>query len=379
MNNSFLKYLSIFLILLFCLSPLGAIDLGQGDNSSQINNNGTDLKDLNDTVIDDDRDIKSDNGTDDIKAIDNDVEFQRVSVNDSNSLKLQGHDPKLSMEVEDCVYGESPIIKIYFKDKYFGFTNKQQTVIIQGGGFYESYSYTFGKGCNIVKLRNDMPAGTYSVTYHFWGSTWYDDKTVMGKLTIRKCAAGIKCHVNDVECDQAPLIITQCDEHLANETIVTSPQLSKVYKLNPSQINNTIVMYGNLLPGNYTCNVFYPGDSNHNSQNTTLTFNVKKINPNLTVKVDDIPKGGDLNVEVHAKTSINGNVTCSVLPEISSDLSASSKHYSQTINLVNGVGNGTIDCSGLSPGRYMVCTIFKGNDTVSNDIVSQKFQVKEPL
>ena len=58
---------------MFCLSPLGAIDLGQGDNSSQINNKGTGFKDLNDTVIaeddndDNDMEIKSNNKTDDKK------------------------------------------------------------------------------------------------------------------------------------------------------------------------------------------------------------------------------------------------------------------------------------------------------------------------
>ena len=48
---------------MFCLSPLGAIDMNQGDksiqindkdNNAQINDNNTNFKDLNDTVIADD-------------------------------------------------------------------------------------------------------------------------------------------------------------------------------------------------------------------------------------------------------------------------------------------------------------------------------------
>lgn len=90
MKNLFLKLISIFLILLFCFSPLGAIDLDQGDNSTHVSdNNGTDFKDINDTIDVDDVDIevKSVNETDDLKELGNDVKSKRASINETNSSK----------------------------------------------------------------------------------------------------------------------------------------------------------------------------------------------------------------------------------------------------------------------------------------------------
>ena len=320
MNNSFLKYLSIFLFFLFCLSPLGAIDLGQGDNSSQINNNGTDLKDLNDTVIDDDRDIKSDNGTDDIKAIDNDVEIQRVSVNDSNSLKLQGHDPKLSMEVEDCVYGESPIVKIYFEDKYFGIAYDQDVFIRseENGIFYGIPIDHLVKGCNVVKLDDDLPAGNYTVSYSFEYSTYYDNVEVTDVFTIHKRDAAVECSIEDIDYGKKPVLNLNCDNSLGGSVFyITSPYFENGYKFHiPKNPQGPISfeLDENLTPRNYIVTFDYQGDHNHNRQLTNVTFKVRKLDSNLTVKAKDyILQGDNLSVEINANKAVNGNATCTLM------------------------------------------------------------------
>ena len=386
MNKSLIKFIGIFLILLFCLSPLGAIDLGQGDNSSQINNKSSGFKDLNDTVIAaDDMSIKSDNGTDDIKAIDDDVEIQSVSVNESNSSKkLQGRDPQLAMEVKDCVYGETPIVRIYF-DKHCGYIYDQR-IHINGVNtnpddphFYEFYSVTIKGGWNEFKLRNDMPPGTYDAKYIWWGDDEHDRSEVSCRFTIHKLDSAIKCSVNDVDYGEKPVVKTSCAEGLEGKYIyITSPQFSKEYKFDASKANNEICIDENLTPGKYTCNVYYPGDSFHNSQNTTLTFNVNKLNPNLTVKTKDIVKGGNLYVEVHANETITDDVTCAIMHDFSSSSPSSlkSNRDSQTIHLVNGVGYATIDCNNLSPGKYVVCTVYSGDDIFKGDLASSKFKVK---
>ena len=99
MKNLGKKIFTVFIVLLFCLSPLGAIDLNQGDNSSHLNdlNDGSHLNDLNGTDIE----IKSINETDEsIKGYD--VESQNLSINDNNSSKsLNRKNLNLVMEVDD--------------------------------------------------------------------------------------------------------------------------------------------------------------------------------------------------------------------------------------------------------------------------------------
>lgn len=374
MKNSLIKILSIFLISLFCFSPLGAVDLGQGDDSTQINDNITDFKDLNDTVIaddaadndDSDMEIKSDNETDDIKAKDTPVEIQSVSVNDSNSTKnLQLHDLDLSMDIEDSFYGEGAIIKINFNNDEFAYVY-DQVVKIQGDNFSESVNAgTFKRGCNIVKLRDDMPPGNYNITYTFDYGTYWRPTTVTGQLTVHKHDADIECSVEDVDYGEKPVIKTKCAQQLEGEyIIITSPQFSKVYKCNASQANNEVCIDENLATGNYTCDVFYPSDRTHNTQLTTLNFNVNKLNPNLTVKAEDtIMQGDNLSVEIHANDTINGDVTCNLNGD------------TQTVHLVNGVGYATIDCHNLSFGYCQLSTSFEGDDIFKKDTVLTDFKV----
>ena len=375
MKNSFIKFFSIFLILLFCLSPLGAIDLGQGDNSSQINNKGTGFKDLNDTVIaeddndDNDMEIKSNNKTDDKKTIDKNVKIQSVSLNDSNSTKkLQAHDPKLSMEIEDSVYGEAAIVKIIFGDKGFGYcyNNKIRIKGVDNGIRETKEVSAFKGGCNIVKLRDDLPIGKYYIEYNFYSPWYYNNVTVGGYLTVHKRDPAIECSVADVRYGKAPVIKTKCDEHLENKYVyITSPQFSKEYKFDASQGNNEITIDENLLPGKYTFNVFYPGDSIHDTQNKTVTFTVYQLDANLTAvaKKARVLPGEKLYIEIHANNTINADVKCSV------------KDNTQTVHLVNGVGYVTIDCSGLSPGNYVVSTLLEGHEIFYKDLVLTHFRV----
>lgn len=384
MNNSFLKILSIFLILLFCLSPLAAIDLGQGDSSAQINdNNNTNFKDLNDTVIADDTglddnamEIESDNETDDINAVD-DVEIQNVSINDSNSTKnLQKANPKLSMEVEDSVYGESAIVKIYFASD-FGITYGQK-VKVQGNNIYETYKCNLTGGSNVIKLRDDLPPGTYTVSYSFAGSSWYNSASVSGQFVVHKRDSAIDCSVKDVGPGEVPVVKINTKEHLeSNYAYVTSPQFSKEYKIDLSGSSGSVNIDENFTTGYYSCNVFYPGDRFHNSQNTTVNFKVARLDPNLTVELSDISKGENLFVKIHANKTLNGDVTCKVIRAIGSNSSSSlNSGETVTVHLVDGEGSVTMYCRNLAVGDYMVCTGFSGDSTFRPDLVFRNFKVK---
>ena len=172
MKNLGKKIFTVFIVLLFCLSPLGAIDLNQGDNSSHLNdlNDGSHLNDLNGTDIE----IKSINETDEsIKG--NDVESQKLSINDSNSSKsLSKKNVNIVMEVDDTTYGEAAVVKIWFKSSGFG-TYYSPKVVVEDRYTHEVYTKDyFTKGYNEIKLRKDLDPSTYTVTFEYRGSSaWY--------------------------------------------------------------------------------------------------------------------------------------------------------------------------------------------------------------
>ena len=391
MNNSLIKFLGIFLIFLFCFSPLGAIDLDQGDNSTHINDkdnnsaqiidNSTDFKDLNGTVIvdddsshddDNDMEIESDNGTDDKKAIDYDVEIQNVTVNDSNSSKnLQKINPKLSMECEDSVYGESAILKIIFANKECGYCYDQRAVLYSYEDRHEEAIWidTLHQGCNAIKLREDLPPGRYYLRYGFKGGTYFDDAFVTTEFTVHKRDPAINCSIKDIGYGEKPVVNVykgDCFVAEGDYVYVSSPQFSQKYKIHVTGKPISFELDEDLPAGRYTCDVVYPGDSIHNSQNTSVTFDVKKLDPNLTVDAkDSILQGENLDIEIRANKAVNADVTCKLGRDF------------QKVHLVNGVGHATINCRNLALGNYKLCAYMDGDDIFNPGIDFADFKVVE--
>ena len=392
MNNSLIKFLGIFLIFLFCFSPLGAIDLDQGDNSTQINDkdnnsaqiidNSTDFKDLNGTVIadddsshddDNDMEIKSDNGTDDKKAIDYDVEIQNVSVNGSNSSKnLQKINPQVSITAEDSVYGEGTIVKITVGSKEFGIIYDQKAVLSHEDTREEEpvWITRIMQGTNEIKLREDLPPGHYNIRYNFRTySDYFYDVIVNTDFTVHKRDPAINCSIKDIGYGEKPVLNVYKGDSFDAEVdyvYVSSPQFSQKYKIQVTGKPISFELDEDLPAGRYTCDVVYPGDSIHNSQNTSVTFDVKKLDPNLTVDAkDSILQGENLDVEIRANKAVNADVTCKLGRDF------------QKVHLVNGVGHATINCRNLALGNYKLCAYMDGDDIFNPGIDFADFKVVE--
>ena len=82
------------------------------------------------------------------------------------------------MEVDDTTYGKGAVVKVWFKDRGFGIVYNPK-VIVDGKYIHEVYTkHSFTQGYNEIKLRDDLPAGTYTVTYSFTDGDYWKSKTV---------------------------------------------------------------------------------------------------------------------------------------------------------------------------------------------------------
>ena len=375
MKNLFLKLISIFLILLFCFSPLGAIDLDQGDNSTHVSdNNGTDFKEMNDTIDVDDVDIevKSVNETDDLKELGNDVKSKRASINETNSSKnLKAKNLKIEMEVDDTTYGEGAVVKVWIKDSDFAYAYDPK-VIVQGKYGREVYTKNyFTHGCNVIKLRDDLPVGTYTVTYEFKGAGYWKDKTVTDTFTVNKKSPDLKASIEDVYVGENPVVKVSSAEGLWGEVIISSSQFSKDYNVNLQEGSGTCTIDEDLPAGNYTCSLYYPGGSTYDSKDLTIDFAVNKHDPNLTVHVDDVIENDPFTVKVRADESLNGEVTYLIKSRGGDPIP-----ITRSVKIVDGVANSTLETH-LNPGTYSVSAYFDGDDYFEESTALASFYVNE--
>ena len=380
MKNLFLKLLSIFLILLFCFSPLGAIGLDQGDNITHISDNdGTDFKDVNDTIDVDDVDdvdieVESVNETDDLKELGNDVKSKRASINETNSSKnLKLKELKLEMEVDDTTYGEGAVVKVWIKNSDFGIVYNPKIKVVQdkyGRVYAKDY---FTKGCNEIKLRDDLPIGTYTVTYEFKETDYWKGKTVSDTFTVKKRSSDLKASIEDVYVGEKPVVKVSSAEDLEEDVIISSPQLTKDYQAHLSNGEAACTIDEDLPAGNYSCSLSYPGDSTHDSQDLTIDFAVNKHNPNLTVQVDDVIENDPFTVKIHADESLNGEVTYLI-----KSLGGDPIPITRSVKIVDGVANSTLETH-LNPGTYTVAAYFYGDDYFKESTVFSTFKVDKKV
>lgn len=239
--------MSLIIILIFCLSPLSAIDLN-GDNSTVIDddNNNTDLA-IEDASLNEKKDIK---------------------VSEVNEDEEELLDPELSVHVPDANPAEEPLAEIRLNANYTGNVTikcdgaKLQTVTIRNGLGYVGVGNALLPGEHTVEVNSSANKG-------FFAS---EAKTTFNISNVPT----IYGYTNDI-LDDEPLYVHLRTASQYNGLIVCS-------------LEDGSVEYGYAHNGLFTCNfnqtecftsgfhnlhVIVVGDGVFSLSETDITFHVK--------------------------------------------------------------------------------------------------------
>lgn len=227
----------------------------------------------------------------------------------------------------------------------------------------------FTRGCNEIKLRDDLPVGTYTVTYEFKDGVYWKDKTVTDTFTVKKVSSDLKASIEDVYVGEKPVVKLSSAEDLGGEVIISSPQFSKDYNVNLQGGSGTCTIDEDLPAGNYSCTLSYPGDLIYDSQDLTIDFAVNRHDPNLTVQVDDVIEDDPFTVRIRADESLNGNVTYLIKSRGGDPIP-----ITRSVKIVDGVANSTLETH-LNPGTYSVSAYFYGDDYFTESTDFSTFNV----
>ncbi len=113
MQKSFLKFACIFIIAMFCLTPLDAIDLNHDSNNKYVNhkeNETSSLVNVSNSIgvdINPAEDVDNDDGGD------NKTNIVNGSDVNSSQVNLSKFSPNLSAHIADIDYGEVSVVKVW--------------------------------------------------------------------------------------------------------------------------------------------------------------------------------------------------------------------------------------------------------------------------
>ena len=154
MNISSLKIIGIFIIM-FCLSPLSAIDLNQ-DNNNKSTDNGTNdndssIDDINNTIDNNDSEYKIE---DKVKEVEDDdgsgIINLNHTVNATENKTLRLKDPNLRVEVDDFSPKQEGLVKVYMDESIhcilLGY-------VLEEGSYLYGFSIEVKNGYGELKLR----------------------------------------------------------------------------------------------------------------------------------------------------------------------------------------------------------------------------------
>ncbi|WP_407424732.1 Ig-like domain repeat protein [Methanobrevibacter sp.] len=213
-----------------------------------------------------------------------------------SSFIVSKYQPEFTVNGTDIIFGKDELIKFETKD------NITAPVKVEINGVNYTAFINEGKG-NLTLY--DLPAGDYNITLYFLGNEKYLNASAKNSFTVNKSSVVISV---------IPVNITYLD----NETVVVYVDAVGNVTLKVDTYENTtelidgkatFVIKG-LNAGSYTVNATFSGNDNLTSVSAEADFTVFKIDPVITLEVQNITYGDMEHIIVHVNAE--GNVTIRV-------------------------------------------------------------------
>lgn len=334
----------LFIIAMFCLVPLGAIDLDQNNNTEYAIENvkNPDVDSIanvtNITAEDKDNDI---NNNSDVKE----EKIVKTAKDSVSNQKGEPIDPNFNINVEDVDEGQSVEIEIQANANFTHYVE----LTLSGSDEIIPVKITNGYGKTTF---NNIEAGEYSVTVAYDGDSSFSASKKTTNFIVRG-NPNLSVTVKDI-CKGDDIVA----EIHANDNInqYVEAKLVNYDDIYPVKLVNgyaKLTINKTLAPGKYSIIVKYQGNHIYKKEEQATTFTVKDLQkPNLRINIKDIRTNQRAVAEVHANENLNGVV----------EITTNNSQALYYLKLVNGYGKITLG-EDFDPGNYSATVRFDGDDT----------------
>ena len=267
------------------------------------------------------------------------------------TFKVSKINPNIIVTVENAPFGENSTITVNVPQA------EGNVTISVGGKTFNEYLVSDGV---IVKRISDLRAGIYPVTATFNGNNNFNKASKTAQLNISKGSVGFYIDVKDIiyGSDVNVKVASTFDGKV---TLKLGPTTKTVDVVANKEIT---VNFGKLNAGKYTVNAnIIPKDNNYAEESDSMSFEVKKATPTITVKAENIDFNQKTKILVSISNSIAGNV----------NLKLNGKDYTQIISSSKAIFN----ISDIPIGKYQITASFAGNANFNSASATASFEVKK--
>ena len=373
MKNFGLKIACVFIILMYCLAPLSALDLNQDDNNKYIEHDtgdrGIDTKDVDVASEQKDRQDKSLDDADSVETKDldtNSVKGKNQDVEKSTedkSLQIEKRSPKLTIHIRNIHIGERATAEITADKSFKGTVN----VYLKDSPL--QYSVYVKNGYGKVSFKKPLPAGRYTATVKYAGNYKYQADKSLTTFYVNKFDPNLSIKVDDITEGQKATVKISANKAFTGYVYVSFHGDLMPQKVFVKKGYAKVTLDEKLNVGTYTATVKYTGDRKFNPSEDSTRFTVKaKIDPNLSIKVDDITEGQKATVKIRANKAFTGYVYVSFHGDL----------MPQKVFVKKGYAKVTLD-EKLNVGTYTATVKYTGDRKFNPSEDSTRFTVKAKI
>ena len=366
-----MKLACIFIIIMFCLSPLGAAHLDMEDNNTKgvsKDTNSINCDDVNYTIVDHDDKTNHDKS---VEVKNQTVETKDIKdtkdSDDTEDKRSKLLNPNLNLHIVDIYKGESVVVEVT-ADKTF-----TQNVEVKLTGVDKVYPVKVEDGSGKITIDGLAPK-EYTATIDFDGDSSFLPSSASETFTVKdQVDPGLNIRVESVAQGEKPIAKVTANSSLNGVAVVKVNSSDNEYFVNIVDGAGSVKIIEDLEPGDYSATVNFKGDKLFKPSEKTTNFKVtedkgyKKIDPNLNLHIVDIYKGESVVVEVTADKTFTQNVEVK--------LTGVDKVY--PVKVEDGSGKITID--GLAPKEYTATIDFDGDSSFLPSSASETFTVKDQV
>ncbi|MEE0025313.1 Ig-like domain-containing protein, partial [Methanobrevibacter sp.] len=200
-----------------------------------------------------------------------------LSKSNTTSFKVKALDPSINLAKDTVKKGENLVIELP------GDATGTVTAVIGG----KTITAPVNNGKAVISTK-DVPAGKYSAKFTYSGDSKYNARDLSANVKVQTDDYSITVSAKDISAgDKAVITVTLPSDATGSVSIVVN---GKTYT---AAINNgkaTLTVSG-LAKGTYTVTASYKGNDKYLPKSGSGSFNVKGLNPSISLAKDTVKKG----------------------------------------------------------------------------------------
>jgi len=280
------------------------------------------------------------------------IDFDNLIYNSAvKTFKVSKINPNIIVTVENAPFGENSTITVNVPQA------EGNVTISVGGKTFNEYLVSDGV---IVKRISDLRAGIYQITVTFNGNNNFNKASKTAQMNITKGLVGFYIDVKDsvYGSDVNVKVASTFDGKVTLKIGATTKTVDVIAN------KETTVSFGKLNAGKYTVNAnIVPKDNNYAEESDSVSFEVKKATPTITVKAENIDYTQQTRILVSISNSIAGNI----------NLKLNGKDYTQMLSSSKAIFN----ISDMPIGKYQITASFAGNANFNSASATASFEVRK--